>query len=638
MSGRTGLTRVEPWLVSKLTAAFGDAFEGKTRLEMPPFQRGIVWSSPKQAELIRSLKAGYPVGSLLFYKRPPDSNGREVNLLIDGLQRTTAIREYTDRPLSFMTIRDVDSVALSRLQAAIESATGVLDLGVGFSEAIAEWMEQTKTLKPNDGFDAHGLVKILNQTVCADAPVLTEDVVVQAIRDFQKTISDECNIEGIEIPVLFYEGSEADLPDIFERINATGTKLSKYEVFAASWVTQEIEVTSEKVLEAIRKRYYTLMTKNNIAVNGVRADGTPERLSLFDYLFGLGRLLADTHPLLFGGSDDPTVMESVSFALATVCYRLPLSQMHRLPKVMDRDSANRLRPAEFEEAILESAAFVSDVLAPFIGLKLNSESASSAAAHTDLQIASMVARAFSGRYVSGTWEIRDGAVEDRLTLAKRLPQYYLIDVLQQNWRGSGDSRLFQMVWDVEKESEGDAVHSPGRHFLREVTFDDFDRALEQWFSDQVRLSQRSRAYVTAPARAFLKFAYSDTVTVHAENKQTFELDHIFPVSRLVGPAKVDDDGWPISAVANLALFDWQTNREKSKMDLIQYLEKVDSSEQHKKQSVIEQYLFLPASDAAIPLDVNGADALRREDYEAFLRKRFDKMKTIVREVLEIPTD
>lgn len=627
MAIRVGSTRVESWLVSKLAAAFSDAYEGKTKLKMPLFQRGVVWSPAKQAELVRSLKMGFPVGSLLFYKPPINGNEIEINLLIDGLQRTTAIRDYTQRPLAFMKLSDLETNVPAELAEAYVRAADHRELHGDIGEVIENWMTATETLEAGDGFDVYGLLKVLNATLCPDDPVPLDDDLADAIRLFLRALKDECDISGIDVPVLFYEGAASDLPDIFERINATGTKLSKYEIFAASWVNQNVTIANERVSEAIRKRYYALMATKNISINGVKADGTPEQMSLFDYLFGLGKVLADEYPLLFGASDDPTTMESVAFALATICHRLPLSQMHRLPEVIDRDSDGKLVPSAFEAALLESSQFVSDVLSPFIGLKLNSESATSASVHTDLQISSMVARAFCGKYVPGTWEIREGDTADREALRRCLPQHYLVDVLQQNWRGSGDSRLFQMAWDVIEQQE-QRVLAPAKHYVRPFESDEFDRVLEQWFGDQIRLSQRSRAYVTASARAFLKYIYSDVVTINAENKETFELDHIFPVSRLVGPAKADEDGWPISAVANLALFDWQTNREKSKLDLLQYLAKVEESARPKKRQAIEKYLFVKVDTATIPLDSVGDDALTREAYLDFLRLRYDSMKEL----------
>lgn len=239
MATRVGSTRVESWLVSKLAAAFRDVYDRKTKLEMPLFQRGVVWSPAKQAELVRSLKLGFPVGSLLFYKKSANDQGIEVNLLIDGLQRTTAIRDYTQRPLSFMELDDLDPAALTDLAKAYVDAAAERELSGSVMDVVAKWMSSTETLEAEDGFDVYGLLKALNEFLIPDNPVPVDDKLAGAIRAFLKSIKDECDIAGIDVPVLFYEGSDSDLPDIFERINATGTKLSKYEIFAASWMASQ---------------------------------------------------------------------------------------------------------------------------------------------------------------------------------------------------------------------------------------------------------------------------------------------------------------------------------------------------------------------------------------------------------------
>lgn len=637
MTPRSGKTRVESWLAGKLVGAFTGLYQGTTTLKMPHFQRGVVWSPSKQADLIRSLKQGFPVGSLLFFKQPAQPDGVTIHLLIDGLQRTTAIREYTQRPLAFMSLEDVDKEAILELAHAMCDA---LDEEISSGEvalALGNWMSMTKTLKETDGFDAVGLIEQLNQRLSPDKPAAPKGALLNAAREFLQVIRDECDIGNIELPVLFYEGKQSELPDIFDRINATGTKLTKYQIFAASWVEQDIVIANVQVLDAIKKRYSTLMSRENISIAGVKADGTPEHLSLFDYLFGLGKYLSDKFPLLFGSNSDAVALESVVFALATVGHRLQLSEMKELPRAFYRNKKNTIDATLFEKALLESVLFVNRVLAPYIELKLNSESALSGGAHTDLQIASMIARAISGSYDPVTWAKLPDSKADRKQLALALPQHYLVDVLQQNWKGSGDSRLFRMVWDTTDDGEesSESEPAPSRHYLQRFSAQEFDGVLGQWFADQIKLSQRSRAYVTSAAKLFLKYVYTDTLTVKEEKKTTFELDHIFPVSRLVGPATADTNGWPISAVSNLALFDWETNREKSKHDLAQYLAKIPAADRAKRRKAIERLVFLKVESAAIPRDKSGRDQLTREQFVAFLEERFAEMKLMAMRALGI---
>jgi uncharacterized protein with ParB-like and HNH nuclease domain len=56
-------TSIHTWTVGTLVSAASHA--GDRKLIIPKFQRGIRWPDHKQRELIRSIRAGYPIGSLL---------------------------------------------------------------------------------------------------------------------------------------------------------------------------------------------------------------------------------------------------------------------------------------------------------------------------------------------------------------------------------------------------------------------------------------------------------------------------------------------------------------------------------------------------------------------------------------------
>ena len=59
------------------------------KIEIPKFQRGLVWNKTKKREFIKTLKAGLPIGVLLLSKKG------DKYLIVDGLQRFTTMKEYT---------------------------------------------------------------------------------------------------------------------------------------------------------------------------------------------------------------------------------------------------------------------------------------------------------------------------------------------------------------------------------------------------------------------------------------------------------------------------------------------------------------------------------------------------------------
>lgn len=63
----------------------------KLNFEIPPVQRGLVWSPSQVIELWDSISKGYPIGSFTIYK---DENGKDQ--LLDGQQRYNAILMGTE--------------------------------------------------------------------------------------------------------------------------------------------------------------------------------------------------------------------------------------------------------------------------------------------------------------------------------------------------------------------------------------------------------------------------------------------------------------------------------------------------------------------------------------------------------------
>ena len=97
---------------------------------------------------------------------------------------------------------------------------------------------------------------------------------------------------------------------------------------------------------------------------------TTSTTSLYEYLFGVGKLLTTTHPLLFGRTKDVAKPESIGFTLATVMHGRKLSEMKKLPSFFQR-SDGVIDPSFFEQAVETSAKELEKILRPFIGIRLN---------------------------------------------------------------------------------------------------------------------------------------------------------------------------------------------------------------------------------------------------------------------------
>ncbi|MGH7341011.1 MAG: DUF262 domain-containing protein [Candidatus Rokuibacteriota bacterium] len=85
-------------------------------IRVPRFQRGLIWGPPDVVDLFDSIYRGYPIGSLLFLKRPAEAERLEIGPLlvtasetheswwvVDGQQRITSLAVCLARELPLPT-------------------------------------------------------------------------------------------------------------------------------------------------------------------------------------------------------------------------------------------------------------------------------------------------------------------------------------------------------------------------------------------------------------------------------------------------------------------------------------------------------------------------------------------------------
>ena len=260
-------------------------------------------------------------------------------------------------------------------------------------------------------------------------------------------------------------------------------------------------------------------------------------------------MLTNNFPTLFKGSkgdDSDAETEPVAFSLVTTVVGANMGQLRALDRKL-KQADGWIDPSAMQHAIEKACEFVAKTLQPYVGLKLNSTGASTEIAHSEMQIVSMVARAVVGRWdPQKGWEEREAWKADWSQLEVAMPQHYLSDILSDHWRGPLYTYLYERVWD---ESGG-----PASYYARPVPAADFIQRLDLWFERQISREQSSRPYVRASERLFLRCVYTGLVSHLHDNQVVFELEHLFPVSRLVSIIEESGGpGWPISCISNLAL-------------------------------------------------------------------------------------
>ncbi len=212
------------------------------RIEIPRFQRSLVWSDDQRSNLIESIHRGYPIGSLLLYKRANPKGDEELFQVVDGLQRTSTLVAYAKRPLAFAPMTLFPT-------GVIESVSGALQTDESHVQrVVADWMKTTGELTSVAGFTSKRLAKRLLSELEKNDDSELQDQVEELLDHGLDALRSEVDITGVPVAVVTYTGDESDLPDIFERINQRGTKLNKYEVFAATWLNSETNVSGSSNL------------------------------------------------------------------------------------------------------------------------------------------------------------------------------------------------------------------------------------------------------------------------------------------------------------------------------------------------------------------------------------------------------
>lgn len=593
---------------------------------IPAFQRSLVWPKKKQKALIAAILRGYPFGALLLVQ----NKSREVTLsdgttveaadygIIDGLQRTNAIVEHLRSSLSMATADVLTGAAYDDFRTAVRDSLRQTLTDDQIANAVLSWMHATERPDLENGFDWDTLLESLCEQLNLPAPGLPERAGVKPYANaFLKHLAAAVDISNLQVPVLIYDGPREYLPEIFEQINTAGTVLSKYEIYAASWLDARVKVETKEVRDAISRRY-NLLRDEGFTVDGESSDN---EFSLFDYLHGLSQYLGSSYPNLFSKSAAANNKLSSAFPLATLMLGKSLAEMGDIAQQFKVEDG-LLKVAKFQAALMKSVEIVNDILAPYLAFKFTSDS--EAVPHSELQIVSMIAA------VAAHLFDHSKDFEDRGTVAQRkavrgkfetaIPQHYIYDIIRQQWRGSLYTYASERVWDAG---------SPSSTYLKPVDLESFDNALASSLIEQLDAVTQKRPNVSSADRVFLRFLYSPVVSVGDQATHKFDVEHLIPVKRIQGMTE-NGPPWAIGAMGNLAVLPAGPNRRKRDETVVEYVSRKKRKPSDSVIALLKKMILVPFDAVAIPQDESG-DAMTKSEYEEFVRKNWAAMSDLLKE-------
>lgn len=609
----------EKWTLKDLAEALNSNEHSQKKLVVPMFQRGKRWSKKQQATFIDSVKNGFPVGTMLFYKKI--ENNIETYLLVDGLQRSTCIRSYINNPTNFVSLDNIPDQLCQEILA-------LLSLEMDFTEVVKN--ELLAFIIDQNSFtnvQFIGFSTRLHDKLQVDINLSQAQEIADLLSNYYHGIqSTYDSIASSDMPIIVYSGSEDNLPMIFDRINSQGSPLSMYEVYAASWpIDVRYEINSENVVGYVVKKYQSFID-DNFVIDGYNRDTllSSRKLNAFEYMFGLSKYLVNKYSLLaFNKNQEDDINNTLGFELVDACLH-DKNKISTLYKDFETLDVNKL-----QSTIEDSIVFVQNAVSVITKFKGNNRWEEKIL-HSKFQIMSMIATAFRAKFnLSEGFTINSNWSSIKDDLCKKLLLYYIYDIIDNYWSDGGTVKIYKVIKDKRYYQPIDSKAWDG------VLSRYFDRSMQR--VEQIRIASPSSEDMVILNNIYrMSFTANDQIS-----QDKFDIEHIATKEQMkTFIRKSQSDGLPISSIANLCFLPEGVNRTKGSKNFYQdtnYLSIINLAD------VESKFSFTKAEDLTwMDFDYTGAEkaSVLRDNYFKFCRNRFKEIRTRFFESLdiELPTE
>lgn len=626
------------------------SIDDEEKIVIPTYQRGIAWKKNQQENLIDSLFNHYPFGCLLLY-RIKDGKYK----IIDGLQRSYTVIDYYDNPLKYFNEKYIPEETITNVTRLVTDEDTKEDIRVKLSNMIKDYVIiKCKTMYELKNIDLSELmINIINEWNCVyDNSENIKSTIQNAIDYFCEKYDFIC--ENLRIPAIIFESPEDKLPEIFERINSEGSKLTKYQIYAATWSDDKVKIESKELSDIILnvKNRYDSYLKDMGTLDGydsVKITRSKE-VNIFDMVYGFGKMICRRYPDLFNYEDDAVKVESVGFNLINACLIQKSSNMRNLNlTIKEYVGYDSQSISSFLSNILECINYVNNKLSRGICFKGNKLQTgyTSFTLHTELQIISIIASLFIIKYMDYNID-DDGNVNDiefrrecnsnwkkykKSKFDSNVLKKYAIDLIDSKWRGSGDSKLYNVLTNKT-------------YYTRKIMWKEFETSLDRYFNAQ-KNERNERIKVANPNNAdklILNLIYSSILSAKDQiDDSGYDIEHL--ATKGIMKTKIQNFGdsefsLPISSIGNLCLLPKEYNEKKGEKVLYQFIKYYDKERGVEVKYPISKYerMFTFTKEKDFDWLINEKSQCTdissfREEYDKFITKRFKLMENRIKREL-----
>lgn len=603
---------------------------------VPKYQRGIVWNDDQRDALVDTIKRGLPFGSLLLYKTN-DGNYQ----IIDGLQRITSLIDFRNNPTNFFTDNDIDDKVIDQIVELLGVNGPESAIANKISELLIEWVKNDhQTLDDVKHMQYAKFVRLVtkNFPTAIGKEFDISDLIQPMLENFQQVCE---KIISTRVPAIIMTGDSDQLPILFERINSRGIQLTKYQVFAASWINEKFTLDdsnlSKFIVKANKDHYDSMLDgKSNLDDYDPVTYMQTRELNTFEIAFGFGKYLRHKWPHLFGPVTEDQQVDSVGFNLLNACLCCSSSELKNFSSNLMNKINNNINT--FLDAVLSAVNTTNKKIGSYCKFKCNTQSNTKGKPlHTELQICSIVASVFICRFVIMEKDDNDSIINIDFdftknrkwkqgsydSFEKNVAKIYFMDIFNKRWAGTGDKKLNSVIGDPAQ-------------YTREVSKQSFVASLDSYFNSvkEERKESTRVALPKEPERAILALTYLwEFAAIDQIDDSKYDIEHLVPKELLKKRLQEDYNGQlklPISSVGNICLLPQAANRSKKDKTIYQdkqYLSKSDFS----LEDIEQKFTFTKESDLKWIENQKLTQDQFEEAYMQFITQRY---KTIRDKIME----
>ena len=499
-----------------------------------------------------------PIGVLLVSEKD------DKYLVIDGLQRFTTMKDYAGNYFGYIDKSEITDLDLNSIVYASPSARTIFE---GYTaDAKQHEFEAMRTIlvdriSNGQGQNLQQISQNAAAELCKKISAIDKDDILEvlgAVYVVVDKIATLAKIDDIQIPLIIFKGKEDELANIFQKLNQEGVRLSKYDVFAATWINKYVTVKNDpKFIDFIINKYEAAQQESDLDISSYDPDEMKQKgeLTVFEYAFAVGKALKSKCRKLFPREND-TKIDSIGFLVLAELMGLTYQDMGKLAETIEKYPALDFK--QFKDAILDAGMFVENALAPYIDspIKTKSGTRASLVCHSELQLASYIIVVFKLKY--------DLSTDSGLSLKPKskelgrvrefLYKHYLYDILQGYWAGSGDSKLEEIIDDPTT-----------CRYTKDVDKDDFSMVVLKWLSDGNK--QAILTNVSADTKLFLNYLLRASGAFN--EKINYDVEHCVPKEVIKKYYLQKHITVPMSTPCNLVYIPTADNRSKGDMTYYQ---------------------------------------------------------------------